>query len=208
MYIVTVASQKGGAGKTTLTAHLAVAAVMKGIKAVVIDTDPQASLARWWNDRVAEDLPFLSSTVDELPERIEQLRDEGFEMLFIDTPPAVTELIKNVVRMSDIVIIPTKPSPLDIHAVSKTVDIVDECEKPMIFVVSIATKAAKITSETATLLSQFGTVAPVHIGNRQDFALCMIDGRTVMEVYPGTKSDQEITELFKYVETQIKRKVK
>lgn len=208
MKVVAVASQKGGAGKTTLTVHLAVSAVMAGVNAAVIDTDPQASLSDWWNVREKNDLPFVLSTVAELPEKITQLRDEGIEMLFIDTPPAVTDVIRDVVNLSDIIIIPTKPSPLDVRAVSKTVDIVDSCNKPMMFVVSIAKKNARITSETAVLLSQFGTVAPVQIGDRTEYASCMIDGRTVMEVYPNGNSAEEIKQLWKYVHSQVTRRVK
>ncbi len=208
MKIVTIASQKGGAGKTTLTSHLAVAAAMNGISAAVVDTDPQASLSDWWNLREADNLPFVRSSVADLATNIEALREAGIELLVIDTPPAVTDVIKDVVNLSDIVIIPTKPSPLDIRAVAKTVDIVDACGKPMLFVVSIAKKNARITSESAVLLSQFGTVAPIHIGDRGEFAIAMIDGRTVLEVYPDGKSAEEIRSLWSYVEKQISRRVK
>ena len=52
MDILTIASQKGGRGKTTLSAHLAVAAERAGVNPVaIVDTDPQGSLADWWNQR-------------------------------------------------------------------------------------------------------------------------------------------------------------
>ena len=208
MRVVAIASQKGGAGKTTLTVHLAIAAVMAGVKAAVIDTDPQASLADWWNVREKNDLPFVLSTVAELPVKIEQLREGGIEMLFIDTPPSVTDVIRDVVALSDIIIIPTKPSPLDVRAISKTVNIVEKCGKPMVFVISIAKKNARITADTAVLLSQFGTVAPVQIGDRTEYASCMIDGRTVMEVYPSGNSAEEVVQLWKYINSQVSRRVK
>lgn len=208
MKVITVASQKGGAGKTTLTSHLAVAAAMSGIKAAVIDTDPQASLSDWWNLREKDDLPFVKSEVDELAGKIGALRDAGIEMLFIDTPPSVTDVIRHVVGLSDLIVIPTKPSPLDIRAVTKTVEIVDDCDKPMVFVVSIAKKNARITGETAVGLSQFGTVAPVYIGDRNEYAICMIDGRTVMEVYPKGNSAEEIIALWDYLNLHVKRRVK
>lgn len=208
MKVVAVASQKGGAGKTTLTVHLAICAVMAGVKAAVIDTDPQASLSDWWNVRKENDLPFVISTVAELPAKIKALSDAGIEMLFIDTPPAVTDVIRDVVSLANIIVIPTKPSPLDVRAISKTVDIVESCDKPMMFVISIAKKNARITGETAVLLSQFGTVAPVQVGDRTEYASCMIDGRTVMEVYPNGNSAEEMRQLWKYVQTQVTRRVK
>ncbi len=55
MDILTIASQKGGTGKSTLTAHLAVEAERRSLGPVaVVDTDPQGSLAAWWNQRTAE----------------------------------------------------------------------------------------------------------------------------------------------------------
>lgn len=208
MKVIVLASQKGGAGKTTLASHLAVAASMNGVRAAVIDTDPQGSLSDWWNLREADDLPFVNSTVAELPSKIAELNDLGIEMLFIDTPPAVTDVIRDVVSLADIVIVPTKPSPLDVRAVTKTVDIVAECEKPMVFVISMAKKNTRIASDTAILLSEFGAVCPVQIGDRGEFAVCMIDGRTVMEVYPSGNSTEEIQGLWNYVSSQITRRVK
>jgi len=58
MQVIVFASQKGGVGKTTLTANLGVAAELSGDgPAVLIDTDPQGSLAAWWNAREAESRP-------------------------------------------------------------------------------------------------------------------------------------------------------
>lgn len=208
MYIVTVATQKGGAGKTTLVAHLAVAALSDGVKAAIIDTDPQGSLSGWWNDRETDDLPFVSSTVEELAGKITALREAGIEILFIDTPPSVGNIINDVIALSDIVVIPTRPSPLDVKATVGTVEIVELNGKPMIFVINSAEKAAKITSQTAIGMSQFGTVAPVQIGRRQEFSLCFVDGRTVLETSPGSKSDEEIRELFQYIHKQVIRRAK
>jgi len=65
--VIVLASQKGGVGKTTLAAHLAVAADASGIGAVAVyDTDPQQSLARWWDRREAETPYYARGGVDEL----------------------------------------------------------------------------------------------------------------------------------------------
>lgn len=208
MQIVTVATQKGGAGKTMLVAHLAVAARMDGLTVAVVDTDPQHSLEDWWGSREADDIQFVMSSAGDLAGNITLLRDAGIDILIIDTPGAVTASVRDVVMLSDIVIIPTRPSVVDVKATIPTVDIVESCNKPMIFVINAAVKAAKATAQTVIGMSQFGTVAPVQIGARGEFSLCFNDGRTVMETSPGSKSDDEIRELFKYVVSQIKRRVK
>lgn len=207
MKILTVASQKGGAGKTTIASHLAVAAVMDKHRVAIIDADPQGSLSDWWNLRNEPDLFYLQSTIKGMQEAIQRAQEAKIDLLLIDTPPAVTNIIEEVVGHSDLIIIPTKPSPLDIRAVVKTVDIVDRCQKPMVFVVSIAKKNARITSESAIGLSQYGTVAPIHLGDRNEFPISMIDGRTVMETFAGGRSDEEIRSLWKYIKKQLNRKI-
>lgn len=207
MRVITVASQKGGAGKTTIASHLAIAAIRDGMRAAIIDTDPQASLSEWWNLRESDDLLFVQSSVAKLEQSIKAIRDDGVEMLFIDTPPSITSVIRDVVALSDIVLIPTRPSPLDIRAVSKTVDIVEGKNKPMVFIVSIAKKNARITAETAIGLSQYGVVAPVSMGDRGEFAICMIDGRTVMEVFPKGNSAAEVNQLWDFTKNRVKRVV-
>lgn len=98
MKIIVLASQKGGAGKTTLAAHLAVAAEKAGDgPCVLIDTDPQASLAAWWNVRQDERPSFAPTTLKELPGKLEALASAGYAYAFIDTPPAITESICAVV---------------------------------------------------------------------------------------------------------------
>ena len=91
------------------------------------------------------------------------------------------------------------------RAVGATVDLCERAGKPLIFVVNAATPKAKITSEAAVALSQHGTVAPITLHHRTDFAASMIDGRTVMEVDPQGRSAQEVTALWHYVADRLER---
>ena len=77
--------------------------------------------------------------------------------------------------------------------------------KPLIFVVNGATPKAKITSEAAVALSQHGTVAPITIHHRTDFAASMIDGRTVMEVDTNGRSANEVRELWAYIADRLEK---
>lgn len=206
MRVLAMASQKGGSGKTTLSGHLAVQAQLAGAGPVVlIDIDPQGSLADWWNERQTEFPAFAQTTVARLSGDLDILRQQGFKLAVIDTPPAITMAIQSVINVAELVVIPTRPSPHDLRAVGATVDLCDRAGKPLIFVVNGATPKAKITYEAAVALSQHGTVAPVTVHHRTEFAASMIDGRTVMEVDPHGRSAEEITELWRYISDRLEK---
>ena len=206
MRVIVFASQKGGSGKTTLSGHIAVEAERQGAGPVaLIDTDPQGSLAKWWNVRKDPAPAFIQSVFSNLFQDLDKARDEGFRLVVIDTPPAVTRAISEVVTFADLVVAPTRPSPHDMRAVGPTVDIVEARGKQLVFVVNAATPRARITSEAAIALSQHGTVAPTTIHQRVDFAASMIDGRTVMEIDPVCRSAKEISELWRYLDSRLHR---
>ncbi|MBP6030453.1 MAG: ParA family protein [Sphingobium sp.] len=206
MRVLALASQKGGSGKTTLSGHLAVQAELAGAGPVVlIDIDPQGSLADWWNEREAGVPAFAETTVARLAHDLETLRAQGFKIAIIDTPPAITMAIQSVISVAELIVIPTRPSPHDLRAVGATVDLCERAGKPLIFVVNAGTPKARITHEAAIALSQHGTVAPVVVHQRTDFAASMIDGRTVMEVNPGSRSAQEVEQLWSYISDRLEK---
>ena len=185
MRVLALASQKGGSGKTTLSGHLAVQAQRAGAGPVVlIDIDPQGSLADWWNEREAEYPAFAQTTVSRLATDLAVLRQQGFKLAVIDTPPAITMAIQSVISVAELIVVPTRPSPHDLRAVGATVDLCERAGKPLVFVVNAATPKAKITSEAA---------------------VAMIDGRTVMEVEPEGRSAAEITALWKYISDRLEK---
>jgi len=206
MQIMAIASQKGGAGKTTLAGHIAVQAERVGAGPVaLVDADPQGSLADWWNERAAETPVFVHTSLMRLRGDIERLRDMGIELLIIDTPPAITSTISEVIGVSDLVVIPTRPSPHDLRSVARTVDLAERLDKPVVFIVNGASSRAHITTEAVIALSQHGTLAPSIIHHRADFASSMIDGRTVMEIPKKSPSANEIVELWAYLSVRMNR---
>lgn len=206
MRVIAVSSQKGGSGKTTLSGHLAVAAHQAGAGPVaLIDTDPQGSLTAWWNAREDDNPAFVQTSIMTLGDDLVTLREQGFKLVIIDSPPAITRNIQTVVAKSDIVVIPTRPSPHDLRAAGATVDLVERSGKPLVFVVNGGTSRSRLTGEAAIALSQHGTVAPVMVHNRQDFASSMIDGRTVMEVNEKSRSSHEIRDLWDYMADRLQR---
>jgi len=206
MRIVAFASQKGGSGKTTIAGHIAVQAERAGAGPVaIIDTDPQGSLSDWWNARQSETPVFAQTFISRLGEDLQKMRDLGVELVVFDTPPAITATIEQVIRVCDLVVIPTRPSPHDLRAAGATVDLVENLGKPLVFVVNGATPRARITAEAAIALSQHGTVAPVTVHHRTEFAASMIDGRTVMELACNPRSAEEITQLWDYLADRLAR---
>jgi chromosome partitioning protein len=205
MQVVAFASQKGGSGKTTLAGHIAVQAERAGFGPVaLVDTDPQGSLADWWNEREAEVPLFAHTSIARLSEDLARMRGMGINLVVIDTPPAITATIAEVIRLCDLVVVPTRPSPHDLRAVGVTVELVERLGKPLVFVVNAASPRARITSEAVIALSQHGTLAPSVIHNRTDFAASMIDGRTVMELEEGSRSGQEVEQLWQYLQNRLK----
>ncbi len=209
MIVVAIASQKGGSGKTTLSGHLAVEAEKAGAGPVtIIDTDPQGSLAQWWNARAARSPHFAKVGAFELDSALNHLAKTGTRLAIIDTPPAISDSIQHVIAHADLVIVPTRPSPHDLRAVGATVDMAERFGKPLVFVVNGATARARITGEAAIALSQHGVVAPVTLHHRVDFAASMVDGRTVGEVVPKSASAKEMSELWGYIQERLARLTK
>jgi chromosome partitioning protein len=209
MRILTLASQKGGTGKTTLAADLAVEA--EGSKAgpvAVIDTDPQGSLAAWWNTREAATPLFAAVNIAQLTEHVQRLRQQGIKLVIIDTPPQTLDTINNANAVADFVLIPARPSPHDLRAVAAVVEMVERAKKPFCFVINGATPRSIIAKQAVSALAEHGKVAPATIHQRVDFAASMTDGRTVSELAPESPSAKEITVLCKYVLTQLHKYAK
>lgn len=209
MKILVLASAKGGSSKSSLAAHLAVAAELAGDgPAVLLDLDPQGSLASWWNVRKAESPVMATTSLAELPGKLKALAEAGYAVAILDTPPAITEAIRAVVRLGDLVLIPVKPSPHDLRSVGGTVDIVRREGRPFAFVVTQAKSNALLTVQAMAALSEHGRVAPIVMHDRVDYAGSMTDGRTVLETSPRGPAAAEMAELWKFVLTRLNENTK
>lgn len=207
--ILCISSLKGGVGKTTLAAHIAVAAQRAGKGPVVLlDLDPQGSLSAWWAERQAEDVALADLAGKQIATTCRELKSAGARLIIIDTPPATGSIVSDAIAAADLVLVPTRPSPHDLRAVGSTLDLVEGRGKRAAFVVNAATARARITAEAAIALSQHGTVAPIQVHNRVDLASTMTDGRTVVECDPAGKSAGEIEKLTQYVLTQLRKSVR
>jgi chromosome partitioning protein len=204
MRVVVLASRKGGVGKTTLCGHLAVAAESAGVSPVaLLDTDPQAGLAAWWNVREARIPAFPPMLADGLQATLDDLRRRGCALVLVDTPPALSDQIRATIELADLVVVPVQPSPHDLRAVSGTVALARQARRPMVFVLNRANSRTRLTADAAVALSQHGAVATTFVHDRQDYRASMIDGRTAQEMDPQSKSAAEIAQLWAYLADRL-----
>lgn len=204
MKIIAIACRKGGVGKTTIVGHLAVQAERCGMGPVgLMDIDPQGNLADWWNARLVATPLYVRIELARLGQEIANLSREGLKYLIVDTPPTVNSDISDLIGLSDLVVIPTRPGPHDLRSIGATIDLVEQLGKPLVFVVNAAVSKARITADTVTLLSRHGHLAPTVIHQRVVFAASMTDGRTVMELAPRSPGCQEIERLWSYLHQRL-----
>jgi chromosome partitioning protein len=203
MKVIVLASAKGGVGKSTLSAHLAIAAEAAGAGPVVlIDTDPQASLSKWWNKRQA-DTPGFAGIKGGLPATLAGLAKSGMSLAIVDTPPALSASIEATVETADLVLIPVTPSPIDLEAVGSTVNIVANTRRQSAFIVNKAKRNSLLTADTAEALQRHGDVAPVLVDDRLDYRTGMIQGNTAQEYAPKGKAAVEMRDLWAYVARRL-----
>jgi chromosome partitioning protein len=205
MHIIVVASQKGGAGKTTLTRSLAVANQQTAGATAILDTDPQGSLTSWWNRRESEAPVLVKIDPADLDAGISKLEAAGIEYLFIDTPPSVHPELSNLLARASLAIIPVRPSPDDLDAVGDTLSLVEESGCPFVFVLTQAKPRTRLQMQAVMALAKHGKLAPTIIHDRTDFPTAAITGKTVTEMEQDGPSANEVREVLAYVLTQLSK---
>lgn len=199
--VLTIAQQKGGAGKTTLAAHLAVAFAKGGRRVAIVDIDPQASLGAWFEIRAqapspqAVPLHFSAVSGWKTATEVDRLK-RHHDLVIIDSPPHAETEAKVAVRAADLVVVPVQPSPMDIWATAPTLELARAERVPILVVLNRVPPRGKIIEVMrARLTDQDLPVAAATIGNRVRFAASMLDGRTVVEQDPKGAGAVEVVRL-------------
>jgi chromosome partitioning protein len=206
MRVLAFASQKSGAGKTTLAGHIAVQAQRAGTKPVVlVDLDPDASLTDWFALREEDDEPLqvARSTLKDLSTKLQQLRADGVELVVIDTPPTLHQAIDESIIAADLVAIPTRPCAHDLAAAGATVELVQSHGKPFCFVVNGTEPDGELTADVVMALAQHGSIATVSIPRSVAMLETMMDGRTVMELPDNPAPASEVARLWDYLAKRL-----
>lgn len=207
MHVLVLASQKGGAGKTTLALHLAVAAEAAGAGPVaMIDTDPQGTLTKWWRSREANTPNMAEADPVRMARKLRDLKKAGMNLVVIDTPGRSSEAIRQVIDDADLVLVPVKPSAADLWAVGQTIESCRALGRPFAMVVCQATRGASTTIQTVAALTEHGFVAPCVVHNRVGFAVALNDGQTMQEIEPKGPGAMEIAVLWDFVQKRMSAK--
>ena len=201
MDVITLASRKGGAGKSTLTAQLAAQAHVAGKRVLVIDADTQGSL-KLWHSRRAGGLPGLVTPERGLERALAFAMIEGFDTVFIDTAPTMWVVVQEAIRVATLVLIPARPGFFDLDAVRETVKTARERGKPYAVVINAA--PVKRDEKEAPLVTQSrgyldALQIPVwggQISQRAGFQSTLAAGASAAEIGPNTAAGAEIAGLW------------
>lgn len=205
--ILTIAQQKGGAGKTTLAAHLAVAIAESGKTVAVVDIDPQASLSSWWAMRGDLGLPEPTGgkgkgglsvhriTGWRTANEVEKLARDH-DVVVVDSPPHAETEAKIAVRVADLVLVPLQPSPMDFWATQATLDLARTEKTPALLVLNRVPPRASLTEAMTGKIAELGAkVAKARIGNRVALAASLLEGKGVSEYQKRGTAAAEIRAL-------------
>ncbi len=210
--VITVAQQKGGAGKTTLAANLA-AALAEGVRVAILDIDPQRSLARWHGLRVgrtgAGQAGAVAISLSELsgwrlPAEIERLR-RSHDVLIVDSAPQVESDARTAIRAADLVLVPVQPSPPDLWAAQGTLKLARDEKRTFRLVLNRAPASGSLRAAVeAEIARQELPVLAATLGNRVGFAAAFAKGLGVTETAPRSVAAQELRAVLDEIRGMLK----
>jgi chromosome partitioning protein len=212
MRTIAFLTQKGGAGKTTLAASLAVAAAQAGERVIALDLDPQASLARWAKYREASNAPnkvmvepLENERLPRLRAVLEGLADVGFTLAIFDTAGADRAATHFVTEAADICLLPTRPTRLDVDATAAAFRAAFLAKRKAAFVLNQCPPIFRgsRTSAAAKGLTGLGVLAEPMLSTRVDFQDAMAKGLGVTEYARQGQAAQEIKALWSWIRAQL-----
>lgn len=201
MHVITLAAQKGGVGKTTVAVNLAVAAQAAGIKTALFDLDPQESATAWSERREAE-LPHVEPiSARRLNQAIDAAEANGFGLTVIDTPPAAGTEAAAAAQRADLVLIPCRPSLVDLDAIKRTAQLITSTGRAALVVLNTAPPTATtLLDDARTLAEATGLrVARAVLRERSAYRAAWPLGYGVVEHEPKGKAALEIASLLKII---------
>ncbi|MGR3271758.1 ParA family protein [Thalassococcus profundi] len=198
--IITVAQQKGGSGKTTLTANLAIGFLRQGKRVALVDIDPQGSLGRWFMTRLetdealVENLDFATSSAWGITYECRKLAD-GHDVVIVDTPPKADSDLRPALRAADLVIVPVSMSHVDLWATEGVLDLARREDKEALVVINRARAGTRLAADVAEAAGKLSArIADTQLANRVIYAEALGRGRGAAEG-PKTPARAEVDAL-------------
>ena len=195
--IIAVAQQKGGAGKTTVAAHLGMAWAGKGKQVVFFDVDPQQSLAAWYDLRrevvgESDNLTFAAFDGWKASSEIARAKRHA-DVIVVDSPPHAETAARVAVREADLVVVPAQLSPMDIWAMRSTLDLAEKARSAFLVVLNRVPPRSRVADDLkASLKKDKIPLAKTTLGNRTAFAASLMAGKGVTEAQPRGLAAKEI----------------
>jgi chromosome partitioning protein len=208
MNIITMASRKGGAGKSTLTAHLAAYCHKIGERCVVIDADPQGSVSLWHSLR-ADGQPPLMSGASGIERALTSAMVDGYKWAFIDTAASMWVVAQEAIRAATLVLVPARPGFFDLNAVRETVATARARNKPYAVVLNATPpkrgeKEAPAVAQSRAFFDKLGIpVWSGQISQRTGYVLTLAAGSSIGEVAPESAAGVEIATLWSAIERSV-----
>ena len=203
MYTIAIVGQKGGTGKSTIATHLAVCAARDGKAVALFDIDPQASAAKWSARRTAEGPPVVRAGAAQLPNLLQQAREQGADLILIDTAGHADASSIHALQLADLVLIPCRPSAADLDDIETLPALRDLLrvagDKPAMVIVTNAPIQGSRHIHAQEAARDLGfMICPVVLFHRAAVYDSPLPGLGVQEYEPEGKAAQEITQLYKF----------
>lgn len=205
MKTIVVAQRKGGAGKTTIAAHIAVAAEANGHGPVyLLDLDAMQGLTLWWKARAAGK-PILAQLQGTIAATLPRLQRLGARLIIIDTPPAADAAMGQAFSAADLILVPVQPTPDDLRAIGVTLDMATVFDRPALIVLNRVRVRTRAPGQAREALEPRGEVAAAMLSDRLAYAFAKVDGRTAQELEPTGAAALEVAALWQTVATKLEQ---